>query len=91
MVHRTPISGERKLVSQLHTITPALVASFWAARRKRVATVCLSCVSQFCGFVVAFARSEPDQMEWRQQSTFSCADAFNEARRWIEVSDMFDH
>ncbi|XP_061670991.1 LIM domain only protein 7-like isoform X3 [Syngnathoides biaculeatus] len=23
-------------------------------------------------------------MEWRQQSTFSCADAFNEARRWIE-------
>ncbi|XP_077421019.1 LIM domain only protein 7-like isoform X2 [Vanacampus margaritifer] len=23
-------------------------------------------------------------MEWRQQSTFSCADAFNEAQRWIE-------
>ncbi|XP_077375630.1 LIM domain only protein 7b isoform X2 [Festucalex cinctus] len=23
-------------------------------------------------------------MEWRQQSTYSCADAFNEAQRWIE-------
>ncbi|XP_077446119.1 LIM and calponin homology domains-containing protein 1-like isoform X2 [Stigmatopora argus] len=23
-------------------------------------------------------------MEWRQQSTFSCAEAFNEAQRWIE-------
>ncbi|XP_077570071.1 LIM and calponin homology domains-containing protein 1-like [Stigmatopora nigra] len=23
-------------------------------------------------------------MEWRQQSTFSCAEAFNEAKRWIE-------
>lgn len=90
MVHRTPISGERKLVSQLHTITPALVASFLAGETQTCCH-CLSCVSQFCGFVVAFARSEPDQMEWRQQSTFSCADAFNEARRWIEVSDMFDH
>ncbi len=24
-------------------------------------------------------------MEWRQQTTVSCADAFNEAQRWIEV------
>lgn len=26
-------------------------------------------------------------MEWRQQTRVSCADAFNEAQRWIEVHD----
>uniref|UniRef100_A0A673AER1 Calponin-homology (CH) domain-containing protein n=1 Tax=Sphaeramia orbicularis TaxID=375764 RepID=A0A673AER1_9TELE len=25
-------------------------------------------------------------MEWRQQTSVSCADAFNEAQRWIEVT-----
>lgn len=29
-------------------------------------------------------------MEWRQQSSVSCADAFTEARRWIEVRGLTD-
>lgn len=32
-----------------------------------------------------FFSVEEKKMEWRQQNSVSCADAFNEAQRWIEV------
>ncbi|XP_061619528.1 LIM domain only protein 7-like isoform X2 [Phyllopteryx taeniolatus] len=53
---------------------------------KRVAVVRLvwPIVRYCCYLLFAFARSGAKQMEWRQQSTFSCVDAFGEAQRWIE-------
>ncbi|MED6246051.1 hypothetical protein ATANTOWER_012167, partial [Ataeniobius toweri] len=31
------------------------------------------------------------KMEWRQQSSVSCEDAFTEAQRWIEVGPFTSH
>lgn len=82
-------TSEAQLAGQL-PVTAAPRHEVTAKRRGAAAVCTILAVSTRLlvsplWFVIQ-VRSSRLEMEWRQQSSVSCAHAFTEAQRWIEVS-----
>ncbi|CAB1459600.1 unnamed protein product, partial [Pleuronectes platessa] len=83
---RLSLSKRKSLFRSGRKLSSPLVFSQWAHRQSW--QVMRVKVNQRRRVLSGAAGSEPVQrteMEWRQQTSVSCAHAFNEAQRWIQV------